>query len=65
MNEKQLHVKAFDLRTKLFNLTNEIKALQLAATSDEDRDQLDGVACQLAAIHSDLPFVFVAAASEN
>lgn len=64
MNANEIHLAAFDARTKLFNLVGEIKKLQLLSQDDETRGQLDAVACRLAEIHEGLPFVFVAAANE-
>lgn len=64
MNANEINLAAFDARTKLFNLIGEIKKLQLLSQDDETRGQLDTVACKLAEIHEDLPFVFVAAATE-
>jgi hypothetical protein len=68
MNANQIHIRAFELRTKLFNLVNEIKALQLEAHNaglDDDHGDLDQVACKLATIHDELPDAFIAATREN
>lgn len=67
MNAKKIHVRAFGLRTKLFDLVNEIKALQMEAHSsglDGDHGELDQAACKLASIYDELPDVFVAAVRE-
>ncbi len=52
---------AWELRNKLLDLVWEFKALQQRARNEGQHGaaaQLDGVACQLAAIHEDLPDVF-------
>ncbi len=64
---EQIHIKAFELRSELFNLVNKIKDLQMEAShlGTDDAGQLDGTACELAAIHGELPWVFTAAAAEQ
>jgi hypothetical protein len=74
---KKIHLKAFQLRAELFALVGKFKDLHLEASSIDLPDdeaaalsatkevcEIDSVACQLAAIHNELPFVFVAAAAE-
>ena len=65
----KLNVKAAELRSKLFELVNEFKDLQLAfhalpgEAAEEAAGQVDAVACELAGIHDRLPPVFVEAYS--
>lgn len=63
------NVKAWDLKTKLFDLINEFK--DLAATCGagdneiEAHGQIDATACQLAEIYQGLPPVFTDAAKDD
>lgn len=59
----KVNVQAADLRSKLFDLINEFKSLQMRCWSlgkkgREAADQIDGVACHLASIHESLPDIF-------
>ena len=58
----KLNLKAADLRRKLFELTNEFKALSLAVHNTEDIEaslEIDQAACDLARIYESLPDVFI------
>jgi hypothetical protein len=73
MHSELANEKAFELRRRLFVLTNEFKdlAARLHVSGDERdcvleaRSQVDGVACQLARIHQGLPDLFVDATRDN
>ena len=72
MASHTLNQRAFQLRTKLFELTNEFKTLEsligYCEASPEERAKLQAncqVGCQLAAIYEDLPDLFVDAASDE
>jgi hypothetical protein len=67
MDAKKIHVAAFDARTELFHLIGKIKRLQMLAHDanlENERSDLDAVACQLASVHESLPWTFVAAAAD-
>lgn len=60
-----LNQKAYELRSKLFNLINEYKALQLRAHVDspvKNMDavgQIDSAACRLAEVYESLGELFI------
>lgn len=77
MTNKQIHDKAFSLRSELFELIGKFKdlhsaALKIAIPDDdasldallEEQGQIDAAACDLARVYNSLPWVFIAAAGE-
>lgn len=66
----QSNVKAFTLRTELFNLLAKFKSLHQEVTFAPNCDtdvasQLDAAACELARVYDSLPEFFTDAARES